>query len=54
MPELRVTISKKMDEILKQIVDKGLFLSKADLARFAMIAYLKDLGWVEKPKTKTR
>ncbi|MCP8316488.1 MAG: hypothetical protein H3Z52_03980 [archaeon] len=50
MTELRVTISEKMDKILEQMVEMGLFTSKADLARFAMIAYLKDLGWIKKPE----
>ena len=50
MPELRVTVTEKMNELLNRLVDTGLFSSKADLVRFATVAYLKDLGWVEKPK----
>ena len=47
MAELRVTVSEKMDKLLDEIVDMGLFTSKADLMRFAAIAYLKDLGLLE-------
>jgi Arc/MetJ-type ribon-helix-helix transcriptional regulator len=36
MPELRVTVSEKMDKLLDDIVETGLFSSKADLLRFAM------------------
>lgn len=51
MPELRVTITEKMDKLLDRIVDTGLFTSKADLVRFATIAYLKELGMIEKPRS---
>ncbi|MDE2590998.1 MAG: hypothetical protein KGL95_15180 [Patescibacteria group bacterium] len=47
MPELRVTVTEKMDNLLDEIVDTGLFTSKADLMRFAAIAYLQELGWIE-------
>ncbi|MGI0047529.1 MAG: hypothetical protein ACREBB_10155 [Nitrosotalea sp.] len=47
MPELRVTVSEKMDKILERLVDTGLFTSKADLMRFAAISYLQNLGWIE-------
>lgn len=47
MPELRVTVTEKMDKILERLVETGLFTSKADLMRFAAIAYLQDLGWIE-------
>lgn len=49
MPELRVTITEKMNELLNRLVDTGLFSSKADLVRFATVAYLKELGWIKKP-----
>jgi len=50
MPELRVTITDKMNELLDELVETGLFTSKADLVRFATIAYLRELGWIKKPK----
>jgi len=50
MPEIRVTVTEKMNELLNRLVETGLFTSKSNLVRFATIAYLKDLGWVEKPK----
>jgi Arc/MetJ-type ribon-helix-helix transcriptional regulator len=54
MPELRVTITEKMDRLLSEIVEEtGLFTSKADLVRFATVAYLKELGWIEKPRRKS-
>jgi Arc/MetJ-type ribon-helix-helix transcriptional regulator len=50
MPELRVTIPDKMNELLDELVETGLFTSKADLVRFATVAYLKELGWIRKPE----
>ncbi len=50
MPEIRVTVTDKMNELLDKLVETGLFTSKANLVRFATIAYLKDLGWIEKLK----
>ena len=50
MPEIRVTVTEKMNELLNRLVETGLFTSKANLLRFATVAYLKDLGWIEKPK----
>jgi Arc/MetJ-type ribon-helix-helix transcriptional regulator len=49
MPELRVTVTEKMDKMLDNLVATGLFTSKADLVRFATVAYLKELGWIERP-----
>ena len=51
MPELRVTVTEKMDDLLDEIVETGLFTSKADLVRFATVAYLKDFGFIKKPKS---
>jgi len=48
MPEIRVTVTEKMDKLLERVVEMGLFSSKADLMRFATIAYLKELGLIEK------
>ena len=50
MPEIRVTVTDKMNELLDRLVETGLFTSKANLVRFATIAYLKDLGWIERLK----
>ncbi|MEM2169944.1 MAG: hypothetical protein QXS79_06705 [Candidatus Bathyarchaeia archaeon] len=46
MPEIRVTISEKFDKLLDKILETGLFASKADILRFAAIAYLKELGFI--------
>jgi len=43
-------VTDKMNELLDRLVETGLFTSKANLVRFATIAYLKDLGWIEKLK----
>jgi Arc/MetJ-type ribon-helix-helix transcriptional regulator len=51
MPELRVTVTEKMDKILDKVVDEGYFTSKADLARFAMINYLNSLGLLKARST---
>ena len=50
MPEIKFTVTDKMNELLDRLVEDGLFLSKADFVRFATIAYLKDMGWIEKLK----
>ncbi len=53
MPELRVTISHRMDKLLDRIVDEeGFFTSKADLARFAMVDYLHGLDMLP-PQAKS-
>jgi len=51
MPELRVTVSEKFDKLLDQLLETGLFTSKADIMRFATIAYLKELGFISKLQT---
>lgn len=51
MPELRVTVTEKLNELLEKIVETGLFTSKADLVRFATIAYLKEMGWLPKVRS---
>ena len=51
MPELRVSIPEKMNEMLDRLVEIGLFTSKADLVKFATIAYLKELGWIPQDRT---
>lgn len=52
MAELRVTVTEKMDRILDELVDTGLFTSKADLVRYATINYLKEIGVVERATVK--
>jgi Arc/MetJ-type ribon-helix-helix transcriptional regulator len=52
MPEIRVTISEKFDKLLDELLETGLFTSKADIMRFATIAYLKELGFIDKYKAK--
>jgi Arc/MetJ-type ribon-helix-helix transcriptional regulator len=52
MPELRVTVTEKMDKLLDEMVATGLFASKADLVRFATVAYLRELGAFEVPRRK--
>jgi Arc/MetJ-type ribon-helix-helix transcriptional regulator len=50
MPEIRVTITKQLDEFLDDVVDAGMFASKADAMRAATVYFLKDLGWLERPR----
>jgi Arc/MetJ-type ribon-helix-helix transcriptional regulator len=52
MPELRVTISEKFDKLLEELLETGLFASKADIVRFATIAYLKELGFIGKRRAE--
>jgi Arc/MetJ-type ribon-helix-helix transcriptional regulator len=52
MPEIRVTISEKFDKLLDELLETGLFTSKADIMRFATIQYLKELGFINKHKIK--
>jgi len=49
MTEIRVVITSKLDKILDEVVEAGLFASKADAVRAATVYFLKDLGWLEKP-----
>jgi len=48
MPEVRVTISEKLDKLLEELVEAGIFPSKADVMRYATISYLKELGLLAK------
>ena len=52
MPEIRVTVTEELDGLLGEVVERGLFSTKADVARAAIVYFLKDLGWVERPKKK--
>jgi Arc/MetJ-type ribon-helix-helix transcriptional regulator len=53
MPEIRVTVSEKFDKLLEELLETGLFASKADILRFATIMYLKELGFIGKRKAET-
>ena len=50
MPEIRVTVTKQLDELLDDAVKAGMFASKADVMRASAVYFLKDLGWLEKPR----
>ncbi len=54
MPELRVTVTRQLDDLLDLIVESGLFASKADALRAATVYFLKDLGWLEKPTSRLK
>ncbi len=54
MPEIRVTIARQLDELLDDIVQSGIFASKADAMRASAVYFLKDLGWLEKPRSSSR
>jgi Arc/MetJ-type ribon-helix-helix transcriptional regulator len=46
MPEIRVTVSEKLDKLLDELLETGLFMSKADIMRYATISYLRELGFI--------
>jgi len=54
MPEIRVTITSQLDGFLDDVVEAGMFASKADAMRAATVYFLKDLGWLERPKPSTK
>ncbi|MCP8321127.1 MAG: hypothetical protein H3Z52_09345 [archaeon] len=54
MPEIRVTVTKHLDKLLDEVVEAGLFASKADAVRAATVYFLKDLGWLERPRSITK
>lgn len=47
MPVLRVSIDEKLNKIMNEIVESGVFRSKAHLLRFCLLVYLHDIGVVE-------
>jgi Arc/MetJ-type ribon-helix-helix transcriptional regulator len=54
MTEIRVTITEKMNDLLEDVVEAGMFASKADAMRAAAVFFLKDLGWLERPKSSSK
>lgn len=46
MAEIRVTVDEKLHLIIEEIVDAGLYPSKAELMRCGLVRLLKDLGLV--------
>lgn len=47
MVEIRVTVTKELDALLDQIVDSGVYQSKAELMRSAAIYLLMNMGLIE-------
>ena len=47
MPEVRVTIDKKLDSFLDRIVASGLYPSKAEFMRCGMVHLLKELNLLQ-------
>jgi len=46
MPEVRVTIDDKMDALLDEIMVSGLYPSKAEFVRCAIVQRRKELGFL--------
>lgn len=44
MPEIRMTVTKQLDELLDDAVKAGMFASKADVMRVCAVYFLKDLA----------
>jgi Arc/MetJ-type ribon-helix-helix transcriptional regulator len=47
MVELRVTVSEKLDKLLNEIVNAGIYQSKAELMRSATIYLLTQMGLIK-------
>ena len=47
MPEVRVTVNEKLNLLLDEIVDSGLYPSKSELLRSGLVHLLKDLGLLQ-------
>jgi Arc/MetJ-type ribon-helix-helix transcriptional regulator len=47
VPEVRVTIDEKLDSYLSEIVDSGLYPSKAEFMRCGMVHLLKELNLLQ-------
>ena len=48
--EIRFPIKKQVNLILESAVDLGIFASKNDVARIALIKYLNDMNLLDKLK----
>ena len=44
MVELRVTVDEKLNKLLDQIIESGIYQSKAELMRSATIQHLIEMG----------
>lgn len=49
--EIRVSLPEKLDKLIQNTVDAGLFRSKAELAKIAIIEYLDKMHLLDQIKT---
>jgi Arc/MetJ-type ribon-helix-helix transcriptional regulator len=49
--EIRVSLPEKLDKLVQSSVDGGLFRSKAELAKIAIIEYLDKMHLLDQIKT---
>lgn len=47
MVDLRVTIDKKLNKLLDEIIKSGIYQSKAELMRSATIQHLIEMGLIK-------
>ena len=52
MPELRVVMDEKLNRLLDEVVELGLYNSKAELVRSAVVYFLMNLGVIRLAKEK--
>ncbi len=48
---IKVTLPKRISEVVKNTVEMGLFSSKSDLAKTAIIKYLDDIHLLDQLKS---
>lgn len=54
MVELRVTVSEKLDKLLDEMVNAGIYQSKAELMRSATIYLLTQMGIIKEVMQKEK
>ncbi|HVB12143.1 MAG TPA: hypothetical protein VNE86_03345 [Nitrososphaerales archaeon] len=54
MVELRVTIDEKLNKLLDEIVDSGIYQSKAELMRSATVYLLVQMGMIKEHVAKAK
>lgn len=47
MPQIRVTVDEKLDKILARLVERGIYQSKAEAMRCALVTLLMQSGFLK-------
>lgn len=50
MPELRATVTDRLKELVDELVEAGMFGTRQEAVRAAIVYFLKDLGWTGREK----